>query len=110
MLRRNQSTNTDDMPPIARAATELGAVINYTPLRFKGDQIARFVQASARLRSARALPLSCPNAAKTVCSAVLPVALHGCEIMFPTNNQLSKLRTDIARVIIGPAGRCCRRS
>ena len=101
------------MPPIARVATELGAVINYTPLRFKGDQPARFVQASARLRSARALPLSCPNAAKTVCSAVLPVALHGCEIMFPTNNQLSKLRTDIAHVIIGPRSKtnpwlaCC---
>ena len=113
LSHRNQSTNADDMPPIARVATELGAVINYTPLRFKGDQPARFVQASARLRSAKALPLSCSNAAKTVCSAVLPVALHGCEIMFPTNNQLSKLRTDIARVIIGPRSKtnpwlaCC---
>ena len=113
LSHRNQSTNTDDMPPIARVATELGAVINYTPVRFKGDQPARFVQASARLRSAKALPLSCSNAAKTVCSAVLPVALHGCEIMFPTNNQLSKLRTDIARVIIGPRSKtnpwlaCC---
>ena len=107
LLHRNKSTNTDDMPPIARVATELGAVINYTPLRFKGDQPARFVQASARLRSARALPLSCPNAAKTVCSAVLPVALHGCEIMFPTNNQLSKLRTDIARVKTNPWLACC---
>ena len=93
LKHRNKSSNTDDMPPIDRVATELGAVINYTPLRFKGDQPARFVQASARVRSARALPLSCPNAAKTVCSAVLPVALHGCEIMFPTNNQLLKLRT-----------------
>ena len=87
---------------VVDSAIDLGAVVNYTAKRCPGNQPQRFLEAQRRTRAMFALPLNTHNTARAVKSAVLTVALYGCEVLYPSNVKLMDLRRCIARAMVGP--------
>ena len=47
------------------------------------------------------LPLDADQQARAIRGAILPVALHGCEILCPSPDRMASLRTVICETLVG---------
>ena len=81
--------------------TDLGATVNYSKARRVGTQEQRFTEAGKRASKAATLPLSLLHQTRTAIASVLPVALPGCEILFPSAQKCNTLRSAMAKMFVG---------
>ena len=81
--------------------TDLGATVNYSKARKVGTQEQRFTEAIKRASKAATLPLSLLHQTRTAIASVLPVALPGCEILFPSAQKCNTLRSTMAKMFVG---------
>ena len=82
-------------------APDLGATVLYAGHRALGSQPDRFEEAIRMTGNLKKLPLDADQRARAIRGAILPVALHGCEILCPSPDRMASLRTVICETLVG---------